>query len=115
MARGDGLLLEVVDYKDPQRWRWVLKDASGDYLADQEVNLDLQDPNTTAILDLQDHLDRHSTPGDRMAEQKRLIDELSRWIGSKVSGKVACRQAGPDADGDEVIQGITEKARGDNS
>jgi tetratricopeptide (TPR) repeat protein len=89
MARGDGLLLEVVDYKDAQRWRWVLKDASGNFLIDQEVNLDLQDPNTTAILDLQSHLDRHSSPDDRMAEQKRLIDELSRWIGSKVFGEVA--------------------------
>ncbi|HII05984.1 MAG TPA: CHAT domain-containing protein, partial [Methanotrichaceae archaeon] len=89
MARGDILLLEVADFRDPQNWRWVLKDDSGNFLQDHEVSLDLRDPSYIALLDLQRYLDSHSSPDNRIADQKRLLDELSKWIGSNVFGKVA--------------------------
>jgi len=37
MAVGQMLILEARDFKDPQHWRWVLKDCQGKFLADHEV------------------------------------------------------------------------------
>src|SRR5437867_111446 len=39
MAADKALRLEVVDYKDPDHWRWLLTDASGKFLADHTVAL----------------------------------------------------------------------------
>ena len=44
MARSDTLILAVTDFKDPQHWRWVLKDSMGHFLQDHEVSLDISDP-----------------------------------------------------------------------
>jgi len=93
MARSDTLILEVTEFKDPQNWRWVLKDSSGRFLQDQEVNLDIADPNYLAFLDLEGHLDSYSSPDKRIDDQERLLGEMSKWIGSRVLGKVADRLA----------------------
>jgi hypothetical protein len=37
---GGVLRLEVKDYDGPTRWRWVLKDETGAFIADHEVRLD---------------------------------------------------------------------------
>ena len=89
MAVENTLQLEVVDFKDPQHWRWVLKDRSGRFLQDQEVELDANDPNYFYFLNLQSYLDSHSSPDNRKEEQRQLLSEVSAWIGSKVLGRVA--------------------------
>ncbi len=80
MARGAILLLEVTDFKDPQHWRWVLKDGQGKFMQDFEVGLDSNDPNYSAFLDLQSYLDSRSAPDNRTSDQQRLLDEVSIWI-----------------------------------
>ncbi len=45
MARGDTLILEATDFRDPQHWRWVLKNSQGKFLADFKVVLNSNDPN----------------------------------------------------------------------
>jgi len=93
MATGDTLLLEVKDFKDPQHWRWVLKDSQGNFLQDQEVSLDPANPNYHAFLNLQGYLDSNSSPDKRQSDQERLLVKVSDWIGSNVLGKVADRLA----------------------
>ncbi len=88
MERGDILLLEVVDFKDPQHWRWVLKDSSGNFLQSHEVCLDPNDPNYIAFLDLQDYLDSYSSPDNRTNDQLRLLEEIGTWIGKNVFGRI---------------------------
>lgn len=88
MARGDTLLLEVIDFKDPQHWRWVLKDSSGKFLHSQEVSLDLDDPNYRALLDLQGYIGSHTSPDNRTNDQLRLLDEVGTWIGQNVFGRI---------------------------
>ena len=39
---GSVLRLDVRDYEGPTRWRWVLTDASGAFIADHEVRIDEQ-------------------------------------------------------------------------
>ncbi len=93
MARSDTLILAVTDFKDPQHWRWVLKDESGRFLQDHEVSLDISDPNYQAFLNLESYLDSYSSPDKRIEDQERLLDEMSGWIGSNVLGNVADRLA----------------------
>ena len=87
------LILEVSDFKDPQHWRWVLKDESGRFLQDQEVCLDPADPNYVALQDLQTYLDSYSSPDKRVTDQLELLDEMSAWIGSQLLGKITDRLA----------------------
>jgi hypothetical protein len=52
MARNDTLILEASDFRDPQHWRWALKDSLGKFLADFEVVLNSNDSNYDAVQDL---------------------------------------------------------------
>lgn len=88
MPRGDPLLLEVVDFRDPQHWRWVLKDSSYNFLQSHEVSLDPEDTNYRALMNLQGYLDSHSSPDNRTNDQLRLLDEVGTWIGQNIFGRI---------------------------
>ncbi len=53
------LRLEMTDYLDATRWRWILTDSSGTYLADHEVRLDPTSREYGGFLDLSGYLDYH--------------------------------------------------------
>jgi len=93
MARNDTLILEASDFRDPQHWRWVLKDSLGKFLADFEVVLNSNDPNYAAFQDLYGYLEANSSPDRWLDDQTRLIRQVGYWIGREALGRVGERIA----------------------
>jgi len=93
MAVGQMLILEARDFKDPQHWRWVLKDCQGKFLADHEVGLDSGDPNYTAFMDMESFLKANSSPDRWLEDQMRLMEQVGSWIGKEALGSVGERIA----------------------
>jgi len=81
-----GLRLEVREFRDLARFRWVLQDASGVYLADHEVRLDPASWQYEAFGDLRRYLRWHCAPDRRAEDEARIVDEVSAWIGTHVLG-----------------------------
>jgi hypothetical protein len=78
----DALRLSVTDYVDPTRWRWVLSDGRGQFLADHAVRLDRASREYDGFVELGPYLDFYR-PIRQPEEQLR---ELGRWIGAQVFG-----------------------------
>lgn len=96
-AAGAGeLRLEVREYTDLTRWRWVLSE-SGKFLADHEVRLDSATWQYEAFTDLLGYLSWHVAPDRRTQDEARIVGELGAWIGAEVLGPVATvlARAGP--------------------
>ncbi len=91
MAAGETLILEARDFKDPQHWRWLLKDSQGKFLADHEVGLDSGDPNYTAFMDMESFLKANSSPDRWLEDQMRLMEQVGSWIGKEALGSVGER------------------------
>jgi tetratricopeptide (TPR) repeat protein len=84
-----GLLrLEAREFLDLRRWRWVLTDASGAFVADHEVRLDPADWQFEAFADLPLYLQWHAAPDRRHDDEARIVGEVGEWIGSRVLGAV---------------------------
>jgi hypothetical protein len=85
-----GLRLEVREFRDLARWRWVLLDAaSGALVAEHDVRLDDRSWQHEAFADLRAYLRWHMAP-DRLAEDEaRVLGEVGAWIGSQVLGPVS--------------------------
>jgi tetratricopeptide (TPR) repeat protein len=85
-----GLQLEVRDFANLTRWRWLLLDEStGASLADHQVRLDPGDWQFQAFGDLTGYLSWHVTPDRRREDETRIVGEVGAWIGSQVLGPVA--------------------------
>ena len=72
----------MTDYLDATRWRWVLSDNRGTFLADHVVHLDSTTRECGGFRDVSTYLDYYQpihTP------EKQLAD-LGTWIGEKVFG-----------------------------
>ena len=82
------LRLEVRDYTDLTRWRWVLSE-SGKFLADHEVRLDSAAWQYEASTDLLGYLSWHVAPDRRAQDEARIVGEFGTWIGAEVLGPIA--------------------------
>lgn len=83
------LLLEVLDYTDPTRWRWRLSEAdTGSFVADEEVRLDPDAWQFEAFVDLANYLRFFAAPDRRTVSEAQLVDAVGAWIGSAVFGGV---------------------------
>jgi tetratricopeptide (TPR) repeat protein len=90
---GETLVLEATNFKDPQHWRWVLKDSKGKFLEDFEVGLDSRNSNYSAFLDLYSFLEANSSPDRWIDDQTKLISQVGPWIGKEALGRVVERIA----------------------
>ncbi len=82
------LRLDARDFADLTRWRWVLTEPSGVFIADHEVRLDASCWQNEAFTDLHGYM-WHAAP-DRFAEDEaRIVADVGAWIGSQVLGPVA--------------------------
>lgn len=86
MPPAQPFVLACEDYRDARTWRWVLRDARGNFLADHEVNLDPACPEYFGLIDLAGHLDRHSAPDRWRADHAGLLEGFGRWLGASVLG-----------------------------
>jgi len=82
------LRLEVREFTDLTRWRWVLTDASGAFVTDHEVRLNRAYWQLEAFADLPLYLRWHTAPDRRAADEARTIGEVGEWIGAWVLGAV---------------------------
>jgi tetratricopeptide (TPR) repeat protein len=80
--------LEVVEFEGPGRWRFVLSDEAGGFLADHQVDLDLGLMESDGFVDLHGFVRWRADPGDRLADEARLVELVGRWIGVEVLGRV---------------------------
>ncbi len=83
------LRLEVREFGDLTRWRWVLTDAGGAFIVDHEVRLDAGRWEYEAFADLLGYLQWHVAPDRRDTDEARIVGEVGAWIGAEVLGPVA--------------------------
>jgi CHAT domain len=80
------LRLEAREFTDLSRWRWLLTDASGAFIADHEVRLDAGCWQFEAFTDLQGYVSWHAAPDRYAADATRIVAEAGAWVGSEVLG-----------------------------
>lgn len=80
-------VLACEDYRDASAWRWVLRDARGNWLADHDVRLDPGCPQYPGLIDLERYLDRHAAPDRWRDDHERLLADFGRWLGTAVLGE----------------------------
>jgi len=76
------LRLTLTDYLDATRWRWVLSDSRGSFLADHVVQLDPTTREYSGFLDLSTYLDYHQP----IYPPEQQLADLGTWIGERVFG-----------------------------
>jgi hypothetical protein len=76
------LRLTLTDYLDATRWRWVLSDSRGSFLADHNVQLDPTTREYGGFRDLSKYLDYHKP----IHPPEKQLEELGAWIGEKIFG-----------------------------
>jgi hypothetical protein len=63
-------------------------DASGTFVADHEVRLNLTDWQFEASADLPFYLRWHTAPDRRREDEARLVGKVGEWIGSQILGAI---------------------------
>ena len=84
----DLLRLEVRDFEGPLRWRWLLTDeATGEPLADHQVDLDAASDDYRAFTDLYRYLRWNAVPDRRTASEAEIVARVGAWAGRAVLGE----------------------------
>ena len=79
------LTLEAAGYESPQRWRWKLLDAAGNFIADHQVALDPSAAEYEGFIDLYGYLDSHAAPDRRHQDEERLVQQVGPGSAKKSS------------------------------
>jgi CHAT domain len=87
----DALRLEVSEFRNLTRWRWLLTDAKGAFIADHEVRLNPAAAEYEAFRDLPGYLRSHVAPDQRAADEARIVGEVGTWIGAAMLGPVGSK------------------------
>jgi tetratricopeptide (TPR) repeat protein len=82
------LRLEVTQFHDPARWRWVLKDQDQEIVAEHRVDVDTACWQFEAMRDLFAYLAWRAAPDRRLAHEAELVAEVGAWVGEHVFGPV---------------------------
>ena len=80
------LRLEAREFRDLTRWRWVLLDPGGSFVADHEVRLDQASWQYEAYGDLRRYLRWHCAPDQRAEDEARIVGAVGAWAGTEVLG-----------------------------
>src|SRR4051812_16306436 len=70
----ESLELDVVDYESPDRWRFVLREPGGAFVADHEVRLPIGDHEYEGFRDLHRYVRWHGDPADRLGSEATLVE-----------------------------------------
>lgn len=76
------LNLRITEWQDETRWRWVLEDGDGRFVADHTVRLDPASGEYRGFVDVAKYLDYHAPVLTAQAQ----LQSLGRWIGERVFG-----------------------------
>lgn len=76
------LRLKVTDWVDGTRWRWLLEEHDGRFVADHTVRLDPASREYQGFCDLARYMDHNAPLGD----PGQLLLQLGAWIGEQVFG-----------------------------
>jgi hypothetical protein len=79
--------LRVVDFQGPYRWRWLLTDEHGSFVADHQVALDPAEPEYEAFVDLAEFLGNRAIPDRRVSSEAELVSRVGEWVGRRVLGE----------------------------
>jgi tetratricopeptide (TPR) repeat protein len=79
--------LRVVDFQGPDRWRWLLTDEHGSFVADHQVALDPTEPEYEAFVDLAGFLGDRAIPDRRLSSEAELVSRVGEWVGRRVLGQ----------------------------
>jgi hypothetical protein len=79
------LTLTLTDYQSPTRWRWLLTDGKGKYVADHEVRLDPAAIEFRGFSNLPAYLSDFSVS----RSERELLHEVGIWMGAHVFGGLA--------------------------
>src|SRR5687768_1297389 len=79
---GAPLRLTLSDYVDTSRWRWILSDDRGRFVADHTVRLDPASDEYRGFLDLSAYLDYYQ----RIRAPEAQLATLGAWVGEQVFG-----------------------------
>ncbi len=84
--------LGITDYQGVTRWRWVLQDDAGNFLADHEVDLDTGAQEYQGYDDPPEYLRtyRAAHGGGRTGDDE-LLRRLGDWIGEQVFGPLRAK------------------------
>ncbi len=88
----DLLRLEVADFEDPLRWRWLLsEEGTGRPVADHQVVLDASSDEFGAFTGLYGYLRWHAVPDRRTASEAEILARVGAWAGRVVLGEAVGR------------------------
>jgi hypothetical protein len=77
--------LRITEYEGEDRWRWVLEDERGTFVADHEVDLrEDHSQEHRAFRDLPEYLWRYRG----IREPDEVLGGLGSWMGAEVFGSV---------------------------
>ena len=76
------LRLTLTDYLDATRWRWVLSDSRGSFLADHNVQLDPTTREYGGFRDPSTYLEYHQP----IHPPEKQLEDLGAWVGEKIFG-----------------------------
>jgi hypothetical protein len=88
VAGPDALRLEVQDFLGLTRWRWLLTDPHGVFVADHRVDLDPGCLEYEAMNRLQFQVRWQADPQRPLASQAEFLARVGRWMGEQVLGAV---------------------------
>ena len=80
------LRLEAREFAGLTRWRWVLTEAAGTFLADHEVHLDERGWQFEAAADLHGYISWHAAPDRYAVDEARIVHQAGAWLGERVLG-----------------------------
>jgi hypothetical protein len=84
--------LRITDYHGVSRWRWELQDDAGNFLADHEVNLDVDAQEYQGYDDPPEYLRTfRAAHGGGPAGDEELLRRLGDWIGEQVFGALRAK------------------------
>ncbi len=96
------LRLKVTDWVDATRWRWLLEEHDGRFVADHTVRLDPASREYQGFCDLARYVDYNAPLGD----PGQLLLQLGAWIGEQVFGDLRTSlrdRARPPAEAVQVL------------
>ncbi len=82
------LRLEILDFQGVDRWRWRLASSSGEFIADQQVELDRSSSEFRAFQDLAGAVEFHTALDQGPEAEWELLRQIGDWMRDEIWGSL---------------------------